>query len=697
MKSFLAGIGLLLLVISPALAQEASSTLPELELITAENAEKLTEIARLGDGKISQEVWSPDGRTLALSSSIGIWLYETYAPYKPDLNVQPRLLNSKGIIAFSPNSQLLAAGQYKNAQLWDIMSGQQLAEITVEYSVSSLSFNPNGTILAVSNSWADGCECRTDLWNISNLSVSPTKVISFKSFAHSTYQTVFSPDGHFMVVLSYPGVAHIWDMQTENQIAELPTFGELGGRAQFTPDGNRLIVETSYSTADSGAYSTLSLWDFKNIISGGDLIPLWGDDRRRSISYLALSNDQTLMAAYAGRKQIQFIDLETGQEITRIRSGNVRSMGFTVNDQQFFAADEAGRMWIWDVAQALSYGMVRQALPNLIAENEADAQLLIPNFQFTGLPDPRSLGLNGHQDEVKSVLFMPDSTHLMSASPSGSRDDSARLWDITSQTEVTVFEEHGGVAALSPDGSTFASGQWDGTVQLWNALTGEQKVLLDDGDRDRPSVSAIDFNDSGTLLSAAWTTLNPSAESETNWIRIWDAKTGDVLANLPGGAWGINALQFSPRHLTLASDGIGDLGTNVLKLWDANTFQENSEFDVREGLSTIAYSPDGHLLATAGTSDTVYLWSMNGFVPTIQNTLILPDGDTTKTLAFSPNGDILVGITRYSPKVFFWYLNQHKMFLTLNYPPSSLDFSSDGTLVAIGSTDGTIRILGVPQ
>ncbi len=44
--------------------------------ISAENAERVMQLARWGKGTINQAILSPDGRLLAVASSRGIYLYD---------------------------------------------------------------------------------------------------------------------------------------------------------------------------------------------------------------------------------------------------------------------------------------------------------------------------------------------------------------------------------------------------------------------------------------------------------------------------------------------------------------------------------------------------------------------------------------------------------------------------------------------
>ena len=86
--------------------------------------------------------WSPDGKTIAVASSIGIWLY-----LAKNLNAEPRLLQGDtdigDSITFSPDStQLASAINYNTVRVWDVRTGQISTTLQSPSFISSVAFQP---------------------------------------------------------------------------------------------------------------------------------------------------------------------------------------------------------------------------------------------------------------------------------------------------------------------------------------------------------------------------------------------------------------------------------------------------------------------------------------------------------------------------------------------------------------------------
>src|SRR5574339_664414 len=79
----------------------------------------------------------------------------------------------------------------------------------------------------------------------------------------------------------------------------------------------------------------------------------------------------------------------------------------------------------------------------------------------------------GHELAVLCVAISPDSNCVAT----GSRDKSAKLWDLTTGREVRSFLGHDlsvTTIAFTPDGKSLITGSIDKTVRTWNVETGQE-------------------------------------------------------------------------------------------------------------------------------------------------------------------------------------------------------------------------------
>jgi len=82
-----------------------------------------------------------------------------------------------------------------------------------------------------------------------------------------------------------------------------------------------------------------------------------------------------------------------------------------------------------------------------------------------------------HQGFVKSMVFSPDGTRIVS----GSFDQSVWVWDALTGVELTSLNGHTSFVnsvAFSPDGTHIVSGSGDQSVRVWDALMGEELTSL---------------------------------------------------------------------------------------------------------------------------------------------------------------------------------------------------------------------------
>jgi hypothetical protein len=129
----------------------APTPLPTLPQIGPENAAALQQLQYLGEGVIGGVAWAPDGTTIAVAGSSGIYLYD------PATLDERRFIATgpmRSNLAFSPDGKTLAIGGLSftsedSVELWDVQSGQRLHRLNGAIGdMSSVVFSPDGRVLA---------------------------------------------------------------------------------------------------------------------------------------------------------------------------------------------------------------------------------------------------------------------------------------------------------------------------------------------------------------------------------------------------------------------------------------------------------------------------------------------------------------------------------------------------------------------
>ncbi|MDX2076867.1 MAG: hypothetical protein SFZ02_10575 [bacterium] len=132
-------------------------------VITNDTITQVTQLLMAGRGSILDTTFSPDGQTIAVASSVGIWLYDAQ-----DDSAQPRFLNGHtGIVstvAYSPDGSRIISGAWDNTvRVWDATTGELLLTLTGHTeAVNSVMYSPDGSRIA---SGADDSTVR--VWGIS--------------------------------------------------------------------------------------------------------------------------------------------------------------------------------------------------------------------------------------------------------------------------------------------------------------------------------------------------------------------------------------------------------------------------------------------------------------------------------------------------------------------------------------------------
>jgi RNA polymerase sigma factor (sigma-70 family) len=316
-------------------------------------------------------------------------------------------------------------------------------------------------------------------------------------------------------------------------------------------------------------------------------------------------------------------------------------------------------------------------------------------------PDARVAGGRkgfGHGEPVSSVAFMANGKALASASDGD--NGSIRSWDVASGKELYSIQLNGPVfvLALSRAGNLLAAAGKDRLIRLWDATTGKGLRVLRGHD---DAVYALVFSKDGkTLFSGDF----------AGTVRLWEVAGGTLIDTLstPPGHW-IHALALSPDGKTLAA-ACQHKGKvyHPIHLWDTATRQERVDISRAHNgaVFALAFSNDGNILASAGSDGYVRLWDQ------ASGNLVreLARGATfaIQTLAFSPLDGTLAGGSMDS-RLCTWdpatgrllgsrYAHGHKIVGRKRAEfdsftgTTALAFSPDGATLVSGGSDERLRV-----
>jgi eukaryotic-like serine/threonine-protein kinase len=245
-----------------------------------------------------------------------------------------------------------------------------------------------------------------------------------------------------------------------------------------------------------------------------------------------------------------------------------------------------------------------------------------------------------------------------------------------------------GAVAVSQDGKLVAVQTADDKMTLWD-LTTKRPVAELPGTGEYIAMTLLP---SGGVLA-----VSRSKRGEPPTVEFWDLHSRQLTGTFSPPS-PVISLAFSPDGKLLAT--LNDQGTAELGEWESNRSITNLEAAPfrRGGTGVVVFSPDGNLLAVG--ADYGWLQVLNlrsGAVRTIETQTI----DGVSALAFSPNGQLLAaGFAYTSSTVGLWDSDsgqpRGQLVNTTAYI-RALAFTPDGRRLAAASVNGTIRIWNVAE
>jgi WD40 repeat protein len=292
------------------------------------------------------------------------------------------------------------------------------------------------------------------------------------------------------------------------------------------------------------------------------------NEREVGVTSVAFSPDGERLAAAGVDGTVKVWNRKTGkviQTLEKAHAGFVSSVAFHPDGQQLASAGKDKLVKVWDL-----------------------------NLANDPLVFARPCEAIHTRGTAYAVAFSPLDPDLLAAG----FDGTVTLWDWRNKKAVHTFPGHdkrGICVAFSRDGRRLATGDWQGSVKIWDATAGSGPLCTFPQIRDaRHPVGALAFNHDGTSLATA---------SFARSVDVWDTATGTLRRSLPHSGRLVMGVAFGPDGRLIASTG----EDKTVHVWEADTGLELFGLRGHAGLcGCVAFSPpDGLCLASTSLDGTI--------------------------------------------------------------------------------------------
>lgn len=541
-------------------------------------------------------------------------------------------------------------------------------------------FSPDDRYLAV-RGYVEDASLRVRVWDLES-----EELIVEEVSAGWGYECAidFMPGSSRIAYLNESRELVLHDVETDTS-ATLAELGHDAGFLQFAPDGGRIALA---SVAGIQVFDTTT-----------------GDETNRlelpqSVPLAVWSGDGQFLAAACNDGRVYIWDADDLSQRPRVGNGHlsrVRHVAFHANNLLMSTGwDQTTRLWDPFRGDELVRVDLRGSSFSTDGRWLAFEQsgLSVGRCEVTTASECRLLQSESSSDSVIDLHFSQDGQHLASAG----RTDGIVVWDVASGdrlAEIDFYQEFRSVI-LTPDGQHLIT-SGSGGVDRWpmeailerdsNALAARRERI---GNSDPSFPCEIALSSDGQHLAGSFA---------SDIIDVYPPDDPDNYTRMAGPVTLVWFAAISPDAKWAATSS---KQTREIFVWDAKTGERafTTTSGPHEG-ALVCFSPDQRWLVVSGASEFVFydvgswqeLHRLPGERPCIGRIAFSSD---MKLMAVGRQREVKLYDTT-SFKELATFVGPRQEQVTTTYPEGAGDicFSPDGTLLAIGTMQGTIQLWGL--
>lgn len=634
-------------------------------------------------------------------------------------------------IAFSSTDRLVTISDA--VRVWDVTTGKALSTIAAD-SLNTLALmgGEGGAALSLDGTQLArlSTEGENQIRFYDLATGSQTRSVNLPDKDIETADLVFGSDGHLFISAIVDKRVKLWDVTARATERDLGSTTQPSSHLKFSRDARMLSLSDGY---------TIKLWD----VAGGRELPALlapnGGLFSMPVSVFAGFSDDGKKIATGGFDTPTILwETDTAKQLLKLsgRTNMAYRVAFSADGNQL----SSGGRTRWDLRTGRGLRLTATPTDKQFGFPSPDGRLLAtfaPNSNSISIletPSGRKLqSLTPATSElvVQRVGFSPDSslllaiynageTQMKQAQPGQFRNQNVvRIWDVKSGRELRTLGSASATseAGFSADGRVLATLGSMGEVSLWDTASGSK--LRDLTSSPMAGITQM-MNGMGGMTPDQLKKMKPGSMPQMPDMSAISGMMTNMMGSMSAGTMGrsVTSLSFSPDGRTLAIGGVESKSnldfatmmnpaaqknrknsrppdpdeimknmkveaTGQVTLWDVASGTEIGALKGHgKGVTQVAFSRDGRLLASGSSNNTIRIWDVGA-----RRELRTLAGHTAniESIDFSPDGRLLASASD-DGGTFLWDVNTGEHLLTL----ISLDDGGEWIVITPqGLFDGT--------